>query len=83
MIPVFVLVSILTILGTMQIYALVITTTGGGPGFLTEVPMKRMLDTIGLSRLGYACAMGLVFGFILFVLSIIQIKASQKVNAEN
>lgn len=82
MVPVFILVSILTILGTMQIYALVITTTAGGPGYHTEVPMKRMLDEIGQARLGYACAMGLVFGFILFAISMIQLQVSKRVKAD-
>ena len=50
----------------MQVYDLIITTTRGGPGAHTEVPMKRILDEITPgSRLGYACSMGLVFGAIL------------------
>jgi ABC-type sugar transport system permease subunit len=83
MIPVFVLVSVLTILGTMQIYDLVITTTGGGPGFHTEVPMKRIIYEISaMSRMGYACAMGVVFGFILLLVSLAQIQLSKRVKAE-
>jgi len=83
MVPVFVLVSILTILGTMQIFDLVITTTSGGPGWHTEVPMKRIIDEISPgSRLGYACAMGLVFGLVLFAVSMVQIQLSKKVKAE-
>ncbi|MFN0118564.1 MAG: carbohydrate ABC transporter permease [Elusimicrobiota bacterium] len=83
MIPVFILVSVLTILGTMQIYDLVITTTGGGPGSHTEVPMKRILNEITPgSRLGYACAMGLVFGGFLLILSMIQIQISKRVKAD-
>jgi raffinose/stachyose/melibiose transport system permease protein len=83
MIPVFILVSVLTILGTMQIYDLVITTTRGGPGSHTEVPMKRILDEITPgSRLGYACAMGVVFGAVLLLLSMIQIQLSKRVKVE-
>ena len=83
MIPVFVLVSVLTVLGTMQIYDLVITTTRGGPGFHTEVPMKRIIDEISPgSRLGYACAMGIVFGVVLLLLSLVQIQLSKRVKAE-
>ncbi len=83
MIPVFILVSVLTILGTMQIYDLVITTTRGGPGFHTEVPMKRIIDEISPgSRLGYACAMGLVFGAILLLVSMLQLSFSKRVKAE-
>ncbi len=83
MIPVFVLVSVLTILGTMQIYDLVITTTGGGPGFHTEVPMKRIINEISSSsRMGYACSMGVIFGVILLVVSMLQIQLSKRVKAD-
>ena len=78
MIPVFVLVSILTILGTMQIYDIIVATTGGGPGYHTEVPITRIVQTmIGSSKFGYACAMGVTFGMILLVISMIQIRVSK------
>ena len=78
MIPVFILVSILTILGTMQIFDIIISTTGGGPGYHTEVPITRILATMmGASKFGYACAMGVVFGLILLVISMIQIRVSR------
>ncbi|MBI2095689.1 MAG: sugar ABC transporter permease [Candidatus Omnitrophica bacterium] len=78
MIPVFILVSILTILGTMQIYDIIIATTGGGPGYHTEVPMTRILTTmLNTSQFGYASAMGVVFGVILLVVSLVQIRASK------
>lgn len=83
MMPVFVLVSVLTVLGTMQLYDLVITTTGGGPGWNTEVPMKRVINAISPeSRLGYACAMGIVFGVVLLLISLVQIMLSRRVKAE-
>ena len=78
MIPVFILVSILTILGTMQIFDIIIATTGGGPGYHTEVPITRILQTmIGASKFGYACAMGVVFGLILLAISMVQIRVSK------
>ena len=78
MIPVFILVSILTILGTMQIFDIIIATTGGGPGYHTEVPITRIVSTmIGASQFGYACAMGVVFGLILLVISLVQIRVSK------
>lgn len=78
MIPVFVLVSILTILGTMQIFDIIIATTGGGPGYHTEVPITRIVQTmVGSGQFGYACAMGVVFGIILLIISMIQIRASK------
>ena len=78
MIPVFILVSILTILGTMQIFDIIIATTGGGPGYHTEMPITRILSMmIGSSQFGYACVMGVVFGLILLVISMIQIRVSK------
>ncbi len=78
MIPVFILVSILTILGTMQIFDIIIATTGGGPGYHTEVPITRIVATmLGSSKFGYACAMGVVFGLILLGISMIQIRVSK------
>ena len=83
MVPVFVLVSILTILNTMQIYDLIVSTTGGGPGYHTEVPITRILASmLGSSRLGYACALGVVFGVILLIASFVQIQASKLIKQE-
>ncbi|NQT22874.1 MAG: sugar ABC transporter permease [Candidatus Omnitrophica bacterium] len=78
MIPVFVLVMVLTVLGTMQIYDIIVSTTGGGPGYHTEVPVSRILARmLGNSQFGYACAMGIVFGVVLILLSIIQMNISK------
>ena len=78
MIPVFILVSILTILGTMQVYDIIVATTGGGPGYHTEVPITRIVQTMtSSSKFGYACAMGVVFGLILLAISMIQIRVSK------
>ena len=83
MIPVFVLVSILTILGTMNIYDLIVSTTGGGPGYHTEVPITRILASmIGSSRFGYACAQGIIFGVVLLVVSMSQIWFSRYLRQE-
>ncbi|MFH1045583.1 MAG: sugar ABC transporter permease [Candidatus Omnitrophota bacterium] len=79
MIPVFVLVAILTILGSMQAFVLVLTMTGGNPALNTSVPVTRILTSMrGSLRFGYACAQGIVFGIILLVLSFIQIRVSKK-----
>ncbi len=78
MIPVFILVSILTILGTMQIFDIIIATTGGGPGYHTEVPITRIVQMmVGTSQFGYACAMGVVFGLILLAISMVQMRVSK------
>ena len=79
MIPVFVLVMVLTVLGTMQVYDIIVSTTGGGPGYHTEVPVSRIIARmLYSSQFGYACAMGLVFGVILIILSMVQIKISKR-----
>ena len=78
MVPVFILVSILTVLGTMQVFVLILSMTGGGPGYYTEVPVTRILASmIGSSRFGYACTQGIMFGAILLVVSFIQIRLSK------
>jgi raffinose/stachyose/melibiose transport system permease protein len=79
MIPVFVLVTILTILGTMQVFVLILSMTGGGPGYHTEVPVTRILASMqGSSMFGYACAQGITFGAILMLISFAQIGISKK-----
>lgn len=83
MIPVFVLVSILTILGTMQIYDIIVSTTGGGPGYYTEVPITRILASmVGSSRFGYACSQGIVFGILLLIISMSQLGISRYLKQE-
>jgi raffinose/stachyose/melibiose transport system permease protein len=83
MVPVFVLVSILTILGTMQIFDLIVSTTQGGPGYNTEVPMTRLVAVmLGAGRLGYACAMGVIFGLLLLFLSLVQMKLGKRLEQD-
>lgn len=79
MIPVVIMVAILTILGTMQVFVLIYTMTGGGPGYHTEVPVLRILASMrGSSRFGYACAQGITFGVILCMVSFVQLMISRK-----
>ncbi len=79
MIPVAVLVAILTVLGSMQAFILIIAMTDGGPAYHTQVPVLRILASMrGSSRFGYACAQGITFGLILVVISFIQYRFSRK-----
>ncbi len=79
MIPVAVLVAILTVLGTMQAFVLIIAMTDGGPAYHTQVPVLRILASMrGSSRFGYACAQGITFGAILVIISFIQYRFSKK-----
>ena len=79
MVPVAVLVAVLTVLGTMQAFVLIIAMTGGGPAYHTQVPVLRILASMqGSSRFGYACAQGISFGVILVAISFIQYRFSHK-----
>jgi len=78
MIPTFFMVTILTILGSMQVFVLILSMTGGGPGYNTEVPVTRIIASmLASSRFGYACAQGIIFGAILMIVSFIQIRVSK------
>ncbi len=82
MIPVAVTVGILTVLGTMQAFVLIIAMTGGGPAYHTQVPVLRILASMrGSSRFGYACAQGITFGVILVAISFVQYRFSKKAKA--
>ncbi len=82
MIPVVVLVAILTVLGTMQAFALIIGLVGGEFAGHTSVPVLRILASMrDSSRFGYACAQGITFGLVLVIISFIQYRFSKKAKA--
>ena len=79
MIPVVVLVAILTVLGTMQVFVLIVSLVGGEFAGHTSVPVLRILASMrGSSRFGYACAQGITFGMVLVAISFIQYRFSKK-----
>lgn len=83
MTPVFVMVMILTILGSMQVFVLVLSMVGQGLVYHTEVPVTRILASMtDSSRFGYACAQGIIFGFILMASSFALNRISKKVKQE-
>lgn len=83
MIPVILVVVILTILGSMQVFVLVLSMVGQGLVYHTEVPVTRILASMmGTNRFGYACAQGVIFGAILVIISVIQIKISKHTKQE-
>ena len=78
LIPVTVLVSILTVLGTMQAFVLIIGLVGGEFAGHTSVPVLRILETMrGSTRFGYACAQSITFGVILMSVSFVQYRFSK------
>ena len=79
MIPVILVVVILTILGSMQVFVLVLSMVGQGLAYHTEVPVTRILSAMtGTNRFGYACAMGVNFGMILVAVSFILKRISDR-----
>jgi ABC-type sugar transport system permease subunit len=80
--PVTTIVSILTLLAALQIFATVQVLTNGGPGYYTEVPTLRIYkEGFGFNRFGVAAAMSVVFGAILMLLSLSQIWVSRRFGA--
>ncbi len=70
MIPVILFVVILTILGAMQVFVLVLSMVGQGLVYYTEVPVTRILASMtGTHQFGYACAQAVIFGIILISVS--------------
>ncbi|HEY3110963.1 MAG TPA: sugar ABC transporter permease [Chloroflexota bacterium] len=80
--PVTTIVSILTLLAALQIFATVQVLTNGGPGYHTEVPTLRIYkEGFGFNRFGVAAAMSVIFGAILMLLSLSQIWVSRRFGA--
>ncbi len=72
MLPVILVVMILTVLGSMQVFILIKAMVGQGLRDYTSVPVTEIFESmIGLKRFGYACAQGVSFGVILISISVI------------
>jgi ABC-type sugar transport system permease subunit len=83
LIPVTTIVSILTMLASLQIFGTVQVLTNGGPGYHTEVPTLRIYkEAFDFHRFGAAAAMSVVFGSILICLSLIQIWLSRRYGSD-
>lgn len=78
LIPIFTIVTILTILGSMQVFDLIYSMTNGGPAGHTEVPITIIYKYMGAGKYGYATAMALIFGVVLLVVSFAQIFSTKK-----
>ena len=79
MLPVILVVVILTILGSMQVFVLILSMVNKGLVFHTEVPVTRILSSMsGTNRFGYACAQAVVFGAVLVCISFLVKKLSDK-----
>lgn len=70
MMPVILVVIILTVLGSMQVFVLIMSMVGQGLEYEAEVPVTRILAAMtSTKRYGYACSMGVTFGMILIMIS--------------
>jgi ABC-type sugar transport system permease subunit len=78
LIPIFTIVSILTILGSMQIFDLIYSMTRGGPAGYTHVPITKIYDYMNNGEFGYSTAMSVIFGAVLLIISSVQIYVSKK-----
>ncbi|MBN2482892.1 MAG: sugar ABC transporter permease [Candidatus Omnitrophica bacterium] len=76
--PVITLVIVLTILGTMQAFAMILALTGGAGG-LTEVPVMRIYNHLRFSLVGLACAEGVILGIVLILVSFTMFFISKKI----
>ena len=75
--PVLAMVLVLTILGTMQAFAMIQALTRGHNG-MTEVPVMRIYNHLRGMQVGLACAEGIVLGIILVTVSFVMFFVSKK-----
>lgn len=76
--PVITLILVLTILGTMQVFAMILTLNRGAAGE-TIVPVMKIYDHIVSHKVGLACAEGLILGLILVTVSFTMFFISKKI----
>lgn len=82
--PFAVIIGILTFIDTMEVFDLILTMTGGGPFFSTEVIdvfIYRQAFAATIPRLGYASSAAVAFGLLTIALAIFQVVALR--NARN
>lgn len=80
MMPVIMVVVVLTILGSMQAFVLIIALVNQGLSGYTEVPVTEILNSMnGNKQYGYACAQAVIFGLILVCASFGLKKLSDRV----
>lgn len=73
--PFLVIITLLTVEQNLQVFDLMLTMTGGGPLYSTEVIeifIYRWAFTTSIPRLGFASAAAVVFGVIMMVVAIVQ-----------
>ncbi len=79
MLPVILVVVILTILGSMQVFVLILAMVNEGLVNHTDVPVTRIFSAMEhTNRFGYACAQAVIFGAMLVCISFLTKKFSDQ-----
>jgi len=82
--PFAIVIVLITIVGSLNVFGLVQTMTGGGPFFASEVMevyiYRNAFGESGIPRLGYASAAALFFGITVLGLSLLQGWGLKKAN---
>jgi multiple sugar transport system permease protein len=82
--PFAVVIILITVVGSLNVFGLVQTMTGGGPFFASEVMevyiYRNAFGESGMPRLGYASAAALFFGLTVLILSLLQGWGLKKAN---
>jgi raffinose/stachyose/melibiose transport system permease protein len=80
------LLTILTVVGTVQGFEGMFILTKGGPGFKTMVPGLWMyMNAFSFQRMGYACAIGVVLFLLILGLTVLNMRyfrSSEELTAE-
>ena len=79
--PVVAMVLVLTILGTMQAFAMILALTRGTGG-ITEVPVMLIYNHLRGRQVGLACAEGVVLGAILVAVSFTMLQISKWIRSK-
>ncbi len=83
--PFAMVIVLITIVGSLNVFGLVQTMTGGGPYFASEVMevyiYRNAFGDSGIPRLGFASAAALFFGVTVFVISLVQAWGFRKMAA--
>jgi len=73
LIPFMVIIILITAIDTLRVFDLILTLTGGGPAFATEVVevyIYRWAFAASVPRLGYASAAAVIFGLATMLLAL-------------
>lgn len=80
------LLTILTVIGTVQGFEGMFILTKGGPGFRTMVPGLWMyMNAFSFQRMGYACAIGVILFLLILSLTVLNMRyfrSSEELTAE-